>query len=105
MFLDFVLNTKKEYEEKLEELKLTKEENKKEIKNIEKAKKLVEKLGVTALIEDCDSMTVEEYDQLEKDIKLCKAILTRLDTVLKMFNDNSDIIEVDVVSGEMIETY
>lgn len=79
---EIMLETLQGYKEHLEILKLELLEKKEEIKKVEKAKKLVEKVG-SDLIEIKDvEVDTEGIERIEKDIKLCKSIIRRYETLL-----------------------
>ena len=79
---EIMLETLQGYKEHLEVLKLELLEKKEEIKKVEKAKKLVEKVG-SDLIEIKDvQVDTEGIERIEKDIKLCKSIIRRYETLL-----------------------
>lgn len=77
-----MLETLQGYKEHLEVLKLELLEKKEEIKKVEKAKKLIEKVG-SDIIEIKDvQVDTEGIERIEKDIKLCKSIIRRYETLL-----------------------
>ena len=79
---EIMLETLQGYKEHLEVLKLELLEKKEEIKKVEKAKKLVEKVG-SDIIEIKDvQVDTEGIERIEKDIKLCKSIIRRYETLL-----------------------
>lgn len=79
---EIMLETLQGYKEHLEVLKLELLEKKEEIKKVEKAKKLIEKVG-SDLIEIKDvQVDTEGIERIEKDIKLCKSIIRRYETLL-----------------------
>ena len=79
---EIMLETLQGYKEHLEILKLELLEKKEEIKKVEKAKKLVEKVG-SDIIEIKDvQVDTEGIERIEKDIKLCKSIIRRYETLL-----------------------
>lgn len=86
---EIMQETLKGYKEHLELLKMELSEKKEEVKRVEKAKKLVEKMG-TDLIEvkdvEIDRKAIEE---VEKNIKLCKSIIRRYETLL----NNEEVTE------------
>lgn len=86
---EIMLETLRGYKEHLELLKMELSEKKEEVKRVEKAKKLVEKMG-TDLIEVKDvEIDTKGIEDIEKNIKLCKSIIRRYETLLQ----DSDNIE------------
>lgn len=80
---EIMLDILQGYKEHLETLKRDLAEKKEEIKKIEKAKKLVEKVGTDLLEVKEVSIDFQAIENVEKDIKLCKAIIRRYETLLQ----------------------
>lgn len=80
---EIMQETLRGYKEHLELLKMELSEKKEEVKRVEKAKKLVEKMG-TDLIEVKDvEIDTKGIEDIEKNIKLCKSIIRRYETLLQ----------------------
>lgn len=72
-----------QYKEHLELLKLELKELKEESKKIEKAKKYLEKIGTPYIqVEQQKEVDYDKLDKLEKEFKMCKAIIRRYETLM-----------------------
>ena len=80
---EIMLDILQGYKEHLETLKRDLAEKKEEVKKLEKAKKLVEKVGSDLLEVKEVSVDFKAIENVEKDIKLCKAIIRRYETLLQ----------------------
>lgn len=98
LLIEMILGSIKQYEEKLEELKLEKAETYKDAKKVERLKKLVEKANIDGVSLDIpeNETSIDDLGEIEESIKIVKSTLRRLYSVAKMY----DIEVVDSLEDE-----
>lgn len=96
---DMIMRNIKEYEEKLELLKMEKSEVIGDVKKVERLKKLVEKASIDGVTLDVpqDEDKSGRLEEVEKEIKIVKSILRRYDTICEMY-------EIKLIEDEEITT-
>lgn len=83
MIQEKMLSNLEEYKDMYSMLKDEFKKLKSQERKIEKAKKYLDKLGTSYIqLEDIEQVPVEEIETLDKEIKLCKSIIRRYETLL-----------------------